>query len=122
MDVVPPQSGDFTDAKPGADGYKNHQSNTAPGLQKQIVELLWRNVMEMERWMVAEWRQHLAAGESPSRLATLRQYTHTGRPLGSEKFVADLEHSTLRALTPRKAGRPKNHVLDAQQDNFTFAA
>jgi hypothetical protein len=82
--------------------------------------------MEMERWrerwMVAEWRQHLAAGESPSRLATLRQYTHTGRPLGSEKFVADLEHSTLRALTPRKAGRPKNHVLDAQQDNFTFAA
>ena len=57
-----------------------------------------------------------------SEVATLRQYTHTGRPLGSETFVADLEHSTLRALIPRKAGRPKKRVQDARQDGFTFAA
>jgi putative transposase len=71
---------------------------------------------------MAEWRQHLAAGESASDVATVRQYTHTGRPLGSEKFVADLEHSIMRALVPRKAGRPKKRQRDAQQDGFTFAA
>ncbi len=69
----------------------------------------WRN-----RWTVAEWREHLAAGESASDVATVRQYTHTGRPLGSERFVADLEHSTLRALAPRKAGRPAKCVRDAK--------
>jgi len=83
-------------------------------------------VLEMERWRkrwtMAEWRQHLAAGESASDVATVRQYTHTGRPLGSEKFVADLEHSIMRALVPRKAGRPKKRQRDAQQDGFTFAA
>ena len=77
----------------------------------------WRN-----RWTVAEWRKHLAAGESASDVATVRQYTHTGRPLGSEEFVANLEHSTLRALAPRKAGRPMKRVRDAKQDGFIFAA
>ena len=83
-------------------------------------------VLEMERWRkrwtVAEWRQHLAAGESASEVATVRQYTHTGRPLGSEKFVADLEQSILRALVPRKPGRPKKPQRNAQQDGFTLAA
>src|SRR5258706_6387442 len=54
--------------------------------------------------------------------ATVRQYTHTGRPLGSEEFVANLEHSTLRALAPRKAGRPTTRVRDVKQDGFIFAA
>jgi len=53
-------------------------------------------------------------------VAAVRQYTHTGRPLGSERFVADLEHSTLRALAPRRAGRPTKRVRDAKQDGFTF--
>src|SRR5256885_547178 len=83
-------------------------------------------LLEMERWRkrwtAAEWNEYLAARESASDVATLRQYTHTGRPLGPEEFVADLEHSTLRALLPRKPGRPKNRVRDAQQDGFTVAA
>jgi putative transposase len=82
--------------------------------------------LEMERWRqrwtAAEWSERLAAGESASDVATLRQYTHTGRPLGSAEFVADLEHATLRSLIPRKAGRPKNRAREARQDGFTFAA
>jgi putative transposase len=82
--------------------------------------------LEMERWRkrwtVTEWSEHLAAGESASDLATLRRYTHTGRPLGSEEFVADLERSTFRSLIPRKPGRPTNRARDTQQDGFTFAA
>jgi putative transposase len=83
-------------------------------------------VLEMERWRkrwtVAEWSEYLAASESASDVAAVRRYTHTGRPLGAEEFVADLEHSTLRPLAPRKAGRPKKRVRDVRQDGLTFAA
>lgn len=75
-----------------------------------------------KRWTATEWIDYLAARESASDVATLRQYTHTGRPLGSEEFVAHLEHSTLRALVPRKPGRPKKCEQDARQHTFTFAA
>jgi putative transposase len=75
-----------------------------------------------KRWTAAEWGQHLAAGESPSDVAALRQYTHTGRPLGSAEFVAALEHSTSRPLTPRKAGRPRKPSRDSKQNGFVFAA
>jgi len=83
-------------------------------------------LLEMERWRrrwtAAEWREHPAAGESSGDVAMVRQYTHTGRPLGSEEFVAELEHSTLRRLVPRKAGRPAKRVQDARQGGFIFAA
>jgi putative transposase len=75
-----------------------------------------------KRWTTAEWREHLAAAESSTEVAALRQYTHTGRPLGSAEFVAALEHSTLRPLTPRKVGRPKKPVPNSDQDGFVFAA
>jgi putative transposase len=75
-----------------------------------------------KRWTTAEWREHLAAGESPTDVTALRQYTHTGRPLGSAEFVAALERSTLRPLIPRKAGRPKKPAPDSKQDSLVFAA
>ena len=78
---------------------------------------LWRR-----RWTTAEWRQHLAAGESPADVAALRQYTHTGRPIGSVEFVAALERSTLRPLMPRKAGRPRKPSSDSKQRGFISAA
>jgi putative transposase len=82
--------------------------------------------LEMERWRkrwtMAEWREYLADGESPADAKTLRQYTHTGRPLGSAEFVADLERSTLRALIPRRAGRPKKGSEESKQGGIVFAA
>jgi len=84
------------------------------------------NWLEMERlrkrWTVAEWRDHLVAGESPAGIAALRQYTHTGRPLGSAEFVEALERSALRPLAARKAGRPKKPSSDSRQDGLVFAA
>jgi putative transposase len=74
-----------------------------------------------KRWTVAEWTEYLAARETEDDVAMLRQYTHTGRPLGSKEFVADLERSTLRALAPRTAGRPRKGSQD-KQNGFTFAA
>jgi putative transposase len=83
-------------------------------------------LLEMERWRrrwtIAEWRQHLVDGESSADAKTLRQYTHTGRPLGSAAFVADLERSTLRPLMARRAGRPKKPIRELKQEGIVFAA
>jgi putative transposase len=83
-------------------------------------------LLEMEpwrsRWTALEWREHLAAKDSSEEAATLRRFTHTGRPLGSPEFVARLEQSILRPLAPRKPGRPKKPSPDPHQSDFGFAA
>jgi putative transposase len=75
-----------------------------------------------KRWTVAEWIGYLAAGESPAELAALRQFTHTGRPLGTAAFVAQLEQSTLRRLAPRKRGRRQKPVPASDQPQIAFVA
>jgi hypothetical protein len=75
----------------------------------------WQN-----RWTVSEWREYLAAGESEADLATLRQCTHTGRPLGSLEFIEALEKSTHRHLAPQKGGRPEKSLADGRQHTLPF--
>jgi putative transposase len=70
----------------------------------------WRN-----RWTAAEWAQLLAEPVSSADLSALRHNTHTGRPLGSAEFIAELERATLRVLIPRKGGRPKKPAHDPRQ-------
>jgi putative transposase len=76
-------------------------------------------MLEMERgrkrWTVAQWREFLAAPDSSADVGALRNFTHTGRPLGSPEFVAALEQLTSRALAPRKGGRPKQAAPDSRQ-------
>ena len=82
--------------------------------------------LEMERWAkrwtTTEWQTFLAEGTTESEVSALRQCTHTGRPLGGEEFVKQLEKAMLRPLTPRKGGRPKKPTGDAQQMNVSFVA
>jgi putative transposase len=80
-----------------------HCGSATPDMMLEMQTLqTWR-----KRWTPGEWAQFLAAGESPSDVAALRQSTHTGRPLGTTDFVAALERSTLRS--PRKkADVPKS--------------
>ena len=82
-------------------------------------------MLEMERWKkrwtVAEWREFLAAAVTADELSDLRQYTHTGRPLGCPEFVASVEEQTQRTLVPRKGGRPKATGTDFQS-TLTFVA
>jgi putative transposase len=75
-----------------------------------------------KRWTVAEWGKYLSAGESQTDRTALRQCTHTVRPLGRADFVAALEKSTRRRLTPRKGGRPKKPSPDSQQQGLAFVA
>ncbi|MGH9498027.1 MAG: transposase [Terriglobales bacterium] len=74
------------------------------------------------RWSAEEWVEFLAAGESPTELTALRQFTHNGRPLGSAAFVAALEQSTQRLLAPRNRGRRPKPTADSDQYPMTFVA
>ena len=59
---------------------------------------MWRS-----RWTSSDWRNYLAAGESESRLAIIRQRTHTGRPLGDAEFTQSME-KIAQGGWPRKSG------------------
>jgi putative transposase len=73
-----------------------------------------------EQWSVSSWKEYLSAGETESEILSVRQCTHTGRPLGTEEFVCDLEGSTKRRLAPRKGGRPPKSAEDVWQEEFSF--
>ena len=75
-----------------------------------------------QHWTTAAWVEFLAAAESEPQLMALRQSTHTGRPLGSTTFVAELERSTMRRLAPRKRGRRKNDDAIFDQNPLPFVA
>ena len=75
-----------------------------------------------QRWTAARWAEFLAAAESDEQLMALRRFTHTGRPLGSATFVAELERSTMRLLTPRKRGRRKSADANFDQSPLPFVA
>jgi len=72
-----------------------------------------------EQWDASSWKQYLDAGADESEIDAFRQCTHTGRPLGSEQFVHELEKLTNRPLAPRRGGRP-GKVEDDRQTAFHF--
>jgi putative transposase len=75
-----------------------------------------------QRWTVSGWRSFLAEAESPAELDKLRQFTHTGRPLGSPEFVTELEASRSRPLAARKRGRRQIATPALRQLSFTSVA
>ena len=72
------------------------------------------------RWSEESWKQYLVGGEKQEELAAIRQCTHTGRPLGSDRFVGSLETVTQRRLSPQKGGRPKTPGRDSTQTTLGF--
>jgi hypothetical protein len=88
------------------------------GTGEQIPKDRWRN-----RWTPAEWTEYPRAGASQAEVVALRHSTHTGRQLGTPDFVAALEQSAFRPLTPQKGGRPKKHPQkNSAQHGFAFVA
>ena len=76
---------------------------------------LWEN-----HWTNVSWREYLAAGETETELASIRQCTHTGRPLGTQEFVHALEESMERRLVPQKGGRPAKPRPNTRQSDLDF--
>ena len=66
------------------------------------------------------WREFLDASESDRDIATLRENTHTGRPLGSPEFVDSLERRLGRTLAPGKGGRQRKPLVDSAQQAFVL--
>jgi putative transposase len=54
---------------------------------------------------VADWASFLRDGDPSEGSALIRKHENTGRPLGTESFVNDLERSLGRVLTLRRRGR-----------------
>ena len=73
-----------------------------------------------QRWGTEAWRRFLLAGDKEADLTTIRQCTHTGRPLGSEEFVRSLEEKLKRQLAVRQGGRPSKRDENIAQERFSF--
>jgi putative transposase len=56
--------------------------------------------------IVGDWRFRLGDPLPDSVIKSFRRSEKTGRPLGSDEFVAGLEALTGRVLRKQKAGRP----------------
>ena len=57
--------------------------------------------------MYGDWKKLLEEGLSTQQIEQFRKHMRTGRPLGSEEFMADLEELLGRELRPRKPGPKK---------------
>ena len=73
-----------------------------------------------KRWTFAAWREFLAEPDTEEENASLRQCTHTGRPLGTPEFIEGLEKSMQRQLAPQKGGRPQKSAPDKNQGMLVF--
>ena len=53
---------------------------------------------------IPDWAAFLAGGMEEDDLEQIRKHSRTGRPLGSERFIARLERRLGRTLAPQKRG------------------
>jgi hypothetical protein len=60
------------------------------------------------------------AVETESELATIRQCTHTGRPLGTREFIGSLEREMHGNLAAQKRGRPRKVAAEEKQCTLVF--
>lgn len=71
-------------------------------------------LLNLPRWYRqisgAAWRKELAEGLTDEEVAQIRLRTHTGRPLGSDRFLAKLETVLGRRVRPLPVGRPKKET------------
>jgi putative transposase len=71
-----------------------------------------------------EGRSELGVTEDPEELAAIRTQTATGKPLGSQEFVAELGRKMRRMLEPRATERPRKRpegdASNAEQAALSF--
>jgi len=59
-----------------------------------------------------QWEKSLLAGIDESQVLSLRNNTHTGRPLGGDSFLSKLEKLLGQRVRPLPIGRPKKLKSD----------
>lgn len=68
------------------------------------------------QWDARRWKQELGRPDEAAALTGLRQSTHTGRPLGSDRFLSKLEAALGRRLRPLPVGRPPKRQTPQRAD------
>ncbi|MFH1748015.1 MAG: transposase [Planctomycetota bacterium] len=63
-------------------------------------------------WTPAKWRHELGRATDEDELASIRRSLHTGRPLGTDKWLSRLEARLNRRLRPLPVGRPRKTGVD----------
>ncbi len=59
---------------------------------------------------IGDWFSFLQGGVDDAMLKRFHQHSQTGRPLGADGWIAQLEQDTGRQLTPQPPGRPRQTV------------
>jgi len=59
--------------------------------------------------IIGNWQDLLSIELSGEELDSIRQHERTGRPMGSEGFLNDLEQMTGRVLKRQKPGPKRNN-------------
>ena len=76
-------------------------------------------LLDLARWYkqvsAKEWRKELAEGLTEDEVARIRLRTHTGRPLGSDRFLSKLETVLGRRVRPLPVGRPRKVQEDSRK-------
>jgi len=73
-----------------------------------------------ESWSTDSWRDFLGSSSAAGEADLIRRSTHSGRPLGTPEFIADLEVALQRRLARDKGGRPRKRENPAEQQIFSF--
>ncbi len=56
---------------------------------------------------IGDWESLLVEGEEEDELAAVRKHSATGRPMGDDRYVSELEALLGRTLQPKPPGRPR---------------
>ncbi len=98
--------------------WSSAQAHVSGEDREQILDMAWWR--EHASW--ADWRDALLQGGSGTELENqIRRATRTGRPLGQEEFVEDLERQLGRRIRPAKRGPKPRTVSEESQLSFGVA-
>ncbi len=84
-------------------------AHASPRVHDELLDWPWFQWMEEARlgtWNYSDWNESLHGADRPEELDRMRRATQLGEPLGSDKFVADLEAKAGRRLRVWARGRP----------------
>ncbi len=71
--------------------------------QSELLDLKWWN----REWKPQKWKDQLRTPADETNLRNIRSCLHTGRPLGTDHWIARLETKLNKRLRPKPVGRPK---------------
>ncbi len=80
----------------------------------------WTIDAGLGEWGFGNWRGLLAGDPTVEEVETLRRATRSGEPLGSERFVKQVEFEAGRKLKVLARGRPSLELSSATRQTILF--